>query len=314
MKVKVGYTPVAAYLPMFVGIEHGYYQQLGLDLELVQINLATDLVPAFGSGQVDMGGYGIDVSLFNAVARGVDMRILAYFGAASPTSSGLSVIVRKDLVDSGKYKEPKDFKGMTVGVLSANSSPAYYLERALGKGGLTLNDVTLVTMQFPDMLAALANKKIDAAVEVQPFVLQADTQGIAKIALRAGEFAPGFPSIVLVANPPFLKAQPEAAKRFVLALLQGQRDAYNALEKGINKGDVFQVMAKYTTLKDPKMQEAVANAGGYGNTAPNGQIPLDPLNQFQDFFVRQGTQPQKIDISKIVDTSYMDYALSILGK
>ena len=47
---------------------------------------------------------------------------------------------------------------------------------------------------------------------------------------------------------------------------------------------------------------------------PNGYYDDTELSLVQDFFIRIGAQREKVDVSKIVDRSYVDYALQRLGR
>jgi hypothetical protein len=38
------------------------------------------------------------------------------------------------------------------------------------------------------------------------------------------------------------------------------------------------------------------------------------MNEMQDYFVRYGTLPQKVDLSKVLDDTYAEYAVQRLGR
>lgn len=83
-------------------------------------------------------------------------------------------MVAKSEADS--IKRYQDLKGKTVAIPDRGAGLEIMLDKLLAKGGLTLNDVNIKTVPFPSMLAALGNKSIDAALELEPFA----TQGAAK--------------------------------------------------------------------------------------------------------------------------------------
>jgi NitT/TauT family transport system substrate-binding protein len=315
VKVRVGYSPSSGTLPLYVAVEKGYFQAEGLEIELIPFTLNTDQFPALASDQIDVGGSGADTVLFNAIARGIDMKVVAYFAAAHPAHKGLAILVRKDHVDSGRYKEPRDLKGMTIAVLNPASSIAMYLEMGLAKAGLSLDDIELLSLPYPDMNAAMANKRIDGAVNVQPYILQAESQGLAQTVFTAGEVAAGFPSTLVVMASNFTRSQPEAARRYVLGFLRGQRDVYLAFDRDAgNPDEMYEFLAKYTAFKDPKQNEALASTGVFGGMMINGGIPREPLDYTQDFFIRMGAQQERVDLTRVVDTTYVDYAVQQLGR
>jgi NitT/TauT family transport system substrate-binding protein len=47
---------------------------------------------------------------------------------------------------------------------------------------------------------------------------------------------------------------------------------------------------------------------------PDGRINVESLIEDQQFYVEQGTVPTPIDMRQIVDDSYVDAALAVLGR
>jgi len=301
---------------LFIALEKGYFKDEGLDVHVTNFANTVEMVPLLISGQLDAGGAPDDPGLFNAMARGVDLRIVAYYAAAWKGTESPAVMVRQDLIDSGKYKSPKDLKGATIGVPAISGGTVLYVEKTLAPYGLTKADVNLTQIGFPDMIPAFANKKLDAAVEVEPFGLKIEQQHLAKTVQTAGNILPvGSPQLLLVYGPNFIQNKPEAAKRYMLAILRGQRDLWHAFDKGDgDKQAIYQILSKYTAIKDPKQNAAIAAKGVLRGTLPNGEMPLDGLTLFQDYFVQNGLQTQKLDFSKIVDPSFGQYAVQQLGR
>jgi NitT/TauT family transport system substrate-binding protein len=313
--VNVGYSPATASLPLYVATDRGYFQEEGLEVELIPFTTVGDQYPALASGQIDFAGASPDPALFNAIARGVDSKIVAYYGGSSPSGRGMGLLVRQDLIDSGRYRELTDLKGMEIGIITPTSSAAMYFEMILTPVGLTLDDVNLVTLPFAETNVALINKRLDGAVQIQPFALQLESQGVAKLLVSMGQVAPGYPSILLLMGPGFARSQPAAAKRFLLAFLRGQRDVYNTFDKGTgSKEEMYQLLTKYTPIKDPALHTALAEAGSFSSIVPNGEVPLVPLEVHQEFFLRRGAQQERVDLARAVDASYGEYAVQQLGR
>ena len=75
-----------------------------------------------------------------------------------------ALVVRKDHVESGRYKDYKDLKGFKVAVIGHGTSNSSALNEALKRGGHKFEDAESVELAFPQMIAALRNKAIDAAM------------------------------------------------------------------------------------------------------------------------------------------------------
>ena len=53
-KIRIGYLPLAAELPLFVALEKGYFDEEGLKVEISRFASSNDLVNAATSGQIDL--------------------------------------------------------------------------------------------------------------------------------------------------------------------------------------------------------------------------------------------------------------------
>ncbi len=312
--VTVALSEIGPEVGFYAAQERGYFDEDGLDVELVPARVPTgDRMALLARGDVQFGGISPDPSLFNAVARDVPVKIVAMM---SGNVGGLpyrtaAVVVRQDLIDGGRYREPRDLKGMTLGLSSEGGTATYLIERGLGQHGLTLADVTFQIVQLQDTPAALTNRAIDAGWLVEPFILFAESRGVAKPVLLTGEIAPGAVGFVMLASPNFLRDQPEATRRFIRAWLRGQRDYYRAViaQQGGAEA-VYEILSKYTAVKDPALFPRI----GYHGADPNGDLNEASLYDYQDAFLRYGTQQQRVDLSRVIDRVYLNRALEDLGR
>ena len=110
---------------------------------------AAKMIAPLGRGELDVGGGTVAAGLYNAVERGIHLRIVADKGSVTDKLEYSTLIVRKDLVDSGRYKSLADLKGMTIASASQGTGSESSLNEALKKGGLKFSDVKVVYMGFP---------------------------------------------------------------------------------------------------------------------------------------------------------------------
>src|SRR5581483_6298467 len=162
--VRMSDAKVLATAPVYVALEKGYFREQGIDLQLETTAGAADVVPFLATGDLDLALGATTVGLFNAFERGADIRIIAPAGIMTLEDSPLPLVVRKELVDSGEVRGPVDLRGRKVAMNTRGASPEYILSKVMEGVGLTVNDLDLVTVPFPDMPAALSNGSIDAAV------------------------------------------------------------------------------------------------------------------------------------------------------
>jgi NitT/TauT family transport system substrate-binding protein len=311
VKVKIGVNGFALEAGHYLADDRGYFREEGLDVEFMPFSRGIEQIAPLTTGEIHFGNLGPDPGLFNAVLRGIDVRIVAHNGWATPQDGHSGLIDRKDLLDSGQIKEPKDLKGLNVALGSMGTTPQLYLERIAAKAGITPEDYQLTVVPYPEIIGALANKAIDAAYHIEPSIAIADAQGVARSVARMGEIFPGILTNVVLVSPVFAQDQPEAARRYVTAHLRGQRDYYRAvLENQGGRDEIVQTLVKHTALKDP---DVYARMGWHG-VEPNGALAEWSLGEMQDAFYRFGGMQQKLDVSKLIDRSYVDYALGRLGR
>jgi NitT/TauT family transport system substrate-binding protein len=296
---------------LYIGLERGYFAEEGLEIELVPSRATPDTIASLVTGELHFGSGGPDPIIFNAALRGVGVKIVAYYIQVGLGDRSTGFSVRKDLIDSGQYRGPADFRGLTVAVTGNGGLQHMFLERVLGWGGLTLADVETVVLSFADTVPAFANGRIDAGFVAEPFTSVAEAQGTAAQVVGIGDVYPGVPGNVMTISPLFAEREPEAARRFVTAHLRGQRDYYRAIQA--NEGgrdEIIQILSQYTPIKDPKLYDRLLTSP----VDPN--MTLDPriLDEIQDYYVKFGTLLQRVDVSQVLDRTYADYALARLGR
>jgi NitT/TauT family transport system substrate-binding protein len=311
VSIKIGTLGQPAEAGNFWAIERGYFKDEGLDASLVPFGSAPDEIPPMFNGDIQFAVGQPNGAFYNAAARDLGFKIIttmANYGA--DTKSG-SIVVRSDLVDTGRYKDPKDLKGMRIGQIGPAGATQMYIERAVAKAGLQSSDVTLVVLGIPDAVAALGNKNLDASFLFEPFTITAEDKQIAKREIPVGTLvAPGSAAGVVMVSGDYAAKQPEVVKRYVTAHLRAQRDYYAAFYKGGDKEPFFQNLAKYSALKDVNLLRRIEP----NIVDPNGGYDDSEFSLMQDFFIRVGVQKDKVPLDKIIDRSYVDYAVQRLGK
>src|SRR5437016_228006 len=140
---------------------------------------AVNMVAPLGAGQLEAGNGAIGAGLWNAVSRGVNVKVVADGGHTENGFPQQEIVVRKTLVDSGKVKTVADLKGLKLGMSVRGSSIEYAIFKMLQKGGLTMKDIEPVEMPPTEFAIAMTNGKVDAAAAIQPSLTQLLTEGIA---------------------------------------------------------------------------------------------------------------------------------------
>ncbi|MBV9329733.1 MAG: ABC transporter substrate-binding protein [Chloroflexi bacterium] len=312
--IKVTTLGLAPEAALFIASDKGYFKDEGLNVEIVPSNSGEQL-PALATGQAHFGNLSPSPQTFNAMAQGITIKYIAPYIVIPPDDAAAAFVVARALVDSGKYQDYEDLKGLTLGSANWDGANRLYVERVLQRGGLTFDDITPQQLQFPDMVPALANGKIDGAWLVEPFVSISEQRGAAKRLVNDGELVPGDQPANLGLSGVFEKSNGEAAKRFLVGWLRGQRDAWHAFDRrDVAPDEAIGILINHTSIKQPQQYLDAMQQKALGGFEPNATENVKVLSDWQDYFVKIGTQKTKFDINSLVDTSYGDYALQRLGR
>lgn len=222
--VTVGWTPSTPMAPLLVGVDKGYFAKLDIKPDLDAFRGAMDAMSALATGQLDVSLGGATAGLFNGMERGLDARIVAPLSIQPPAPGSTPLVVRTDLYDAGTIRAAADLKGRKVAVNAAGNGVDYRLSLVLETAGMTLKDVDLMKLAFPEMVTALSTKGIDAAVIGEPFGTLATKKGFGVILMKELEIGEGDVNTFVLMSGKFLREHHDRAVRFLRGLRAGMVD------------------------------------------------------------------------------------------
>jgi NitT/TauT family transport system substrate-binding protein len=311
VKVSVGVSPATSTAGIFFAKEMGFFADENLDVELQVFPTSTaPMIPLLAKGELDVGGGVIAAGLFSTSADGqAGILLVADKGSVRKDADYLKLMVRTDLVTSGRYKDLKDLKGFQVGVtaLGGTSQEATFA-LFLKKAGLTPKDVTFVKAGYADANKAFASKSLDAFIQLEPYLSEAEKLGVAKTVASVYEIHPEQQSAAIFFSPKFSSQRREVAVRFLSAYIRGCR-AYNKAflpgrtDEAFSRG--VEILAKWTSVKDQAVYKTMIPAGLH----PDGKLNVESIRADLKYYSEQMYLKSEPDISKIVDTSMIEEAL-----
>ncbi|HLB12359.1 MAG TPA: ABC transporter substrate-binding protein, partial [Dehalococcoidia bacterium] len=306
--LKIGVTGTASDAGLYIAKEKGYFAGEGFNADIVLFQSLADTISSMGKGDLDVGGGGWTVPIPNAVQRGIPIKVVADKGSTPAGFSFLQVTVRKDLYESGQIREPAHLKGKKIGVTSV-ASMAVMLGPLLEQAKLTVKDVDMVPLTWADMLAGYANKSLDAAIIAEPTLTKAVEDGLAVRWKPLSDFHPSPQWGLLIFSPKFSE-NTDAANGFMVAYLKALRDYNDAFIKNKSKKDIVDILVKSTAVKDAALYEKMVMPG----LNPDGYVDKKGLTWGIQFWLSTGDMKETIDIDKVVDNRYVDFAVQKLGK
>lgn len=296
--VRVGYVPVLIYAPLYVGIERGYFAAEGITIESTPIQGGSDAVVQLAAGNFDAALGGAGAGLFNAAARGVKFSIVAPMHSEKPPVSSPLVISAKRTSEITKVA---DLKGKKVAINATGAATEYWLSEALKKGGLTIDDVEVVTVPFKDVPASLDSNAIDAAILGEPLATINIDKGL--VSILSNDFIDGFDATYLYMSEAMLADQ-ATAQGFMRAYLKACAD----MQGDYMTPEIAAIVEKYT-----KVPAAVVEKAALPQYNATGTIPVADLAALQSYFRTRKLleYDTDIDIATLVNA---DLAASVAGK
>jgi len=230
-KIKAGYLPSAEQVLYFVAAEKGFWKQERLDVELFRFTNSAEGLAAVKAGKLDVGFFGTAAPLA-FIAKGADFTI---FGGGG--GEGAALVARPE--KAVRYKELKDLRGATIGVVRLATGDIVF-RAALRDAGLDWSkDVTFKEFDSPAVvLEAVKKGSLDAGILWIPFYTLAEKQGL-KIVKYSGELLKGHTCCRQTALTSAVAKRQEDYKKFLVGLLNAYRFYRN------NHDETVELTAKY---------------------------------------------------------------------
>lgn len=310
--IKVGVAPTTSSSAIFIAQEKGYFKEFGLNVEINSFKSSgASMTILISKGELDVGGGNLTSGLWNAINQGLDIRLVADKGHIEKGRSYIALLIRKDHIDSGRYRSFGDLKGFKMALTALEGvSQQIASEKFLLAGGLKLSDVEFIKMSYSEMNVCLENKTIDATVQLEPYVTKAELDGIAKKVAGVYDVYPDQQSAAIFYSPQFIHNHPELAEKFMVAYIKGIRDYENAFIKEIGKKEIITMLKKYIKVESDKIWNNAIPVG----LNPDGFLNKESLLNDIIWYKDHGYIEKVPDIDKIIDHSYVEKALEVFGK
>ncbi|MDF1706159.1 MAG: ABC transporter substrate-binding protein [Aeromicrobium sp.] len=228
-KMTIVSLPGEVYVLEEVALDQGFYEDNGLDVELIAPQNG-----ASGARQLLLGGSvqgwpGNPATVMQDSAKNFDVALVAMIKDWIPFQ--LQVRADSDLADvEGDYLDKiRALKGKVIGLTGLGSLPQQIVETALGEAGLTPSDVTFVGVGLDQAgIASLQNDRIDAYFTfsyLSADAVQSQADAVKYLGLADADAPPTmqtFSTWTLAASGDFAEKEPQAVEGWAAAI----REAY----------------------------------------------------------------------------------------
>jgi NitT/TauT family transport system substrate-binding protein len=232
-RVRAGYSVGGLIpFPVVVAKDNKLFEQLGLDLELINIP-PTLAVTALVSGDLQ---YVIFAgTTLNAAVRGFPVKLVMVYNDRPLFS----------LMSRPEIRAVKDMKGKVLGIASLTSGESFLSRRLLKEAGVDPErEVTLRTIgNTPDRLTALKSGLVDATTLTVPADIQAEKLGLRRLVFMGDALE----SITggLGVSDRWIQQRPDQIKKMITGVFKGMAHA-----RAYRQDSIALVMSKWKLERD----------------------------------------------------------------
>jgi len=291
--VRQGYQTNIWGMPTYYLMRSGLLEKRGLKFEEFAVPSGNLTMQQMVARQVDVGTYaGQSLILGNAKGGLSAIALIEYVGKTG------RVVARKDL----GITKLEQLKGMKIANQVGSSIASVFTDTIGPQHGLKKGDYQEVRMDVNNMVAALAAKTVDAMVNVEPYnvIAEADGIGVDLIDFSSVDRMPVF----MAATPDFIEKSPETVVAYLRAWLDVARDFKE------NPKKVADVIYSFYTDKGYKMSiDSFKTALSRVEVDPGFPSDLKPYMQEQaEILLREKKINAIPDWSKALRPDFMEKA------
>ncbi|WP_017755376.1 ABC transporter substrate-binding protein [Calidifontibacillus oryziterrae] len=306
-QVKIGMLKLTSSAPLFIALEKGFFEEENINASETWFEAAQPIAVATAGGSVDVGATGITASLYNMVAGGQQLWIVADKGREQKGFSSSALLVPND----SSVAAIEDLKGKKIGITQTGSTFHYMVGRILENHGLTINDVELVPLNsIPGLMDSLKSKQVDAVILNEPNISTVVAEGYGKVITQVGDEI-DYQTSGIFFSPAFAENK-DLAVRFMKVYTKATQYYYDAvltkkdgeLVPGENYDEVVNIIAKYTD------QDAERIKKGLPYMDREGRLLESDIQTQIDWYAKENLIDKAIDATEIVNTGFLEEALN----
>lgn len=279
------------YAPMYVAIEEGYFEEVGIDIELSLANGADKVSAAVLSGDADIGFAGSEATIY--VYNGGERDYLKTF-ARLTQKDGSFIVAREDIKDFTL----EDLVGKTIIGGRAGGMPEMTLEWALSDAGIDpKRDVNIDTsVAFSAMSSAFIGGTSDFVALFEPNALELEKEGYGYVVASLGELGGVVPYTAFFARDSYLNENKELIENFDKAIQKGIDFVHNSSDKKVAEA----IIDQFPDTSTDDLTKIVKRYRSIDAWPDNTEFTREEFDHLQDIMINAGELDSKVPFSDLM--------------
>ena len=220
-KVRVGYIRIVNCSAIFIAHENGYFQDAGIEVDLIPMVGGEKIMTALQKGEVEIGFSNVASTIFGFDDGAKFISIVG--GAAQDATCPVHGIFV--LADS-HIQTIADLENTKIAVNTNRAIDEVMVPPLVVKYGRDPSGIRFVPILFPDMFAALKRNEVDAVVQIEPFVTIGNVDPeVRRISYNYIELEPVTEISSMVAMQSWTEENPDQVQAFRQAIIKAAKFA-----------------------------------------------------------------------------------------
>ncbi len=295
-KIKVAeVTHSIFYAPQYVAHALGYFEEEGLDVELLLVPGADKVAASVLSGDVQIGFCGSEATIY-IYNQGQEDYLVNFAGL---TKRDGSFIVSREKIDNFTLE---DLKGKTIIGGRIGGMPEMTLEYTLTEAGIDpKNDLNIDTsIEFAAMSGAFIGGTGDFVSLFEPNALQLEQQGYGYVVASLGELGGVVPYTAYNAKKSYIENNPDVIEGFTKAIQKGLDYVHNHNSKEI--ADV--ILDYFPDISKNDLETIIDRYKNIDSWFTTTYITEENFNHIQEIAENASQLDERAPFDKLVNNSY----------
>ncbi len=295
-KVKVAeVTHSIFYAPQYVAHALGYFEEEGLDVELLLVPGADKVAASVLSGDVQIGFCGSEATIY-IYNQGQEDYLVNFAGL---TKRDGSFIVSREKIDNFTLE---DLKGKTIIGGRIGGMPEMTLEYTLTKAGIDpKNDLNIDTsIEFAAMSGAFIGGTGDFVSLFEPNALQLEQQGYGYVVASLGELGGVVPYTAYNAKKSYIENNPDVIEGFTKAIQKGLDYVHSH-----NSKEIAEIILDYfPDISKNDLETIIDRYKDIDSWFTTTYITEENFNHIQEIAENAGQLDERAPFDKLVNNTY----------
>lgn len=285
------------YAPQYVAHGLGFFEDEGLDVEIVLTSGADNVMAAVLSGDADIGFSGSEATIY--VYNGGEKDYVMTF--AGLTQKDGSFLVSREKYDNFTLD---DLKGKTIIGGRKGGMPEMTFEWALRQYGIDpTKDVNIDTsVAFAAMEGAFVGGNGDFVTLFEPNATSVEKNGLGYVVAYIGELGGEVPYTAYNARKSFIEENKDIIEKFTRAINKGLEYVYNHSSE-----EVAEIVSKY--FPDTNLSDLITIVNRYKEGEAwkkNVTISEDEWKHIQEIMMASSELDKYVEYDKLIFDEYFE--------